>query len=140
MCGRTPKWKGGIHRAQRFLNGSWLTPLSAGFCRAIPLRWLPAFPEKAVLGAHTPPKEHLAGLAFVRWVRQQVNAHGRPAQRLLCLADGSVDKPDFWRGLPNQVTALVRTTKNRALYRRPGPYAGQGKPRPYGNKAPAPQD
>ena len=140
VCGRTPKWKVGIHRAQRFLNGSWLTPLSAGFCRAIPLRWLPAFPDKAVLHAHAPHKEHWAGLTFVQWVRQQLNAQGRTAQRILCLADGSFDKPDFWRGLPNQVTALVRTAKNRALYRRPGPYPRKGKPRTYGDQAPAPQD
>src|SRR5258708_22521781 len=140
VCGRTPKWKVGIHRAQRFLNGSWLTPLAAGFCRAIPLRWLPAFPDKAVLNAHAPHNEHLAGLTFVQWVRQQLNAQGRIAQRVLCLADGSFDKPDFWRGLPDQVTALVRTAKNRALYQRPGHYAGKGKPRTYGEKAPAPQD
>jgi hypothetical protein len=140
VCGRTPKWKVGIHRAQRFLNGSWLTPLAAGFCRAIPLRWLPAFPDKAVTGAHAPHKEHLAGLTFVQWVRSQLNAHGRTAQQVLCLADGSFDKPDFWRGLPDHVTALVRTAKNRALYRRPGPYKGKGKPRTYGDKAPAPQD
>src|SRR5437016_5542674 len=43
-CLRTPPWKVGIHRAQRFLNGSWLTPLSAGFCRAIPVRFLACFP------------------------------------------------------------------------------------------------
>lgn len=139
-CGRTPPWKIGIHRAQRFLNGSWLTPLSAGFCRAIPLRWLPAFPEKAVTKAHPAHKEHLAGLAVVQWVRSQLNTHGRAAQWVLCLADGSFDKPDFWRGLPEHATALVRTAKNRALYQRPGSYRGQGRRRTYGEKAPAPQD
>jgi hypothetical protein len=139
-CGRTPHWRIGIHRAQRFLNGSWLTPLSAGFCRAIPLRWLPAFPEKALRQAHPAHKEHLAGLAMVQWVRERLNAHGRGTQRVLCLADGSFDKPDFWRGLPEHATALVRTAKNRALYHRPGPYPGQGRRRTYGEKAPAPQD
>ncbi len=139
-CGRAPKWKVGIHRAQRFLNGSWLTPLAAGFCRAIPLRFLPAFPDKAVLSAYAPHKEHLSGLAFVQWVRNQLNTHGRTAQRVLCLADGRFDKPDFWRGLPDQVTALVRTAKNRALLHRPGPYAGKGRRHTYGDQAPAPQD
>src|SRR5512133_256451 len=137
---RTPPWKVGIHRAQRFLNGSWLTPLAAGFCRAIPLRFLPAFPDKAVLRVQAPHKEHLAGLAFVQWVRSQLNAHGRTTQRVLCLGDGGFDKPDFWRGLPDHVTALVRTAKNRALYYRPGPYPGQGRRRTYGDQAPAPQD
>ena len=49
---RNPPWRVGIHRGQRFLNGRWLTLLSGGFSRAIPLRWLAAFPEKAVLKAH----------------------------------------------------------------------------------------
>jgi hypothetical protein len=45
----TAVFKPGIQRAQRFLDLSWLVPLAEGFSRAIPLRWLPAFPEKAVL-------------------------------------------------------------------------------------------
>jgi hypothetical protein len=138
-CGRNPAWKVGIHRAQRFLNGSWLTPLSAGFCRAIPVRFVPAFPDKAVLKAHQACKEQQAGVQFVQWVRTQLNAHGRAAQRVLCLADGVYDKPDFWRALPEQVTALVRTAKNRALCHLPAPYAGKGRRRVYGDKAPAPQ-
>jgi hypothetical protein len=139
-CLRNPPWKVGIHRAQRFLNGSWLTPLSAGFSRAIPLRFLAAFTEKAVLKAHEPCKEQQAGLSFVAWVRERLNAEGRAQQDLLCLADGAYDKPDFWRGLPPGVTALVRTAKNRALCYLPGPYPGKGRRRKYGDKAPAPQD
>ena len=42
---RTPVFKVGIHRAQRFLHGSWLTPMEAGYSRAIPLRFLPAFSQ-----------------------------------------------------------------------------------------------
>ncbi len=138
-CPRNPPWRIGFHRAQRFLNGSWLTPLTNGFSRAIPLRFLPAFPEKAVCQQHPPQKEHQAGLAFVTWVRQQLNGQGRGSQTLLCLADGSYDKPDFWRGLPAHTIALVRTAKNRALRHLPGPYAGQGRRRLYGDPAPAPQ-
>ena len=41
---RTPVFKVGIHRAQRFLHGSWLTPIEGGYSRALPLRFLPAFP------------------------------------------------------------------------------------------------
>lgn len=139
-CGRTPAWQVGIHRAQRFLNGRWLMPLSVGFCRAIPLRFLPAFPDKAVLKAHTACKEQQAGLQFVQWVRFQLNTQGREAQQVLCLADGAYDKVDFWPELPTTVTALVRTAKNRALCYLPAPYAGKGRRRVYGDKAPAPQD
>jgi hypothetical protein len=31
---RTPVFKVGIHRAQRFLHGLWLTPMEAGYSRA----------------------------------------------------------------------------------------------------------
>jgi len=126
---RNPLWRMSIHRGQRFLNGRWLTPLSGGFSRAIPLRWLAAFPEKAVLKAHEAVKEQVAGVQFVQWVHTQLAVHGRPTQPLLCLADGSYDKPDFWRGLPNGVTALVRTAKNRVLCHLPGPYSGKGRRR-----------
>jgi hypothetical protein len=139
-CGRNPPWKVSIHRGQRFLNGSWLTPLVSGFSRAIPLRFLPAFPEKAVTQAHLPQKEHLAGLEFVRWIRHQLDAVGRQQQAVLCLADGSYDKPDFWCGLPGGVMGLVRTAKNRALCYFPLPYTGKGRRRLYGEVAPAPQD
>jgi len=61
---RNPPWRVGIHRGQRFLNGRWLTPLSGGFSRAIPLRWLAAFPEKAVLKAHEAVKEQVAGVQY----------------------------------------------------------------------------
>ncbi len=35
---RFSAFRPGIHRAQRFLHGAWLTPLQEGFSRAIPLR------------------------------------------------------------------------------------------------------
>lgn len=58
---------------------------------------------------------------------------------MLCLADGSYDKPDFWLGLPAGVVALVRTAKNRALCYFPAAYSGKGRRRVYGDPAPAPQ-
>lgn len=136
---RNPAWKISIHRAQRFLNGSWLTPLANGFSRAIPLRFMPAFTEKAVTKAHEAQKEQVVGVEFVQWVRRQLDAAGRSLQTILCLADGSYDKPDFWLGLPANVVALVRTAKNRALCYFPTTYAGKGRRRLYGDPAPAPQ-
>lgn len=138
-CPRNPPWMKGVHRAQRFLNGSWLTPLINGFSRAIPLRFLPAFTEKAVTTAHEAQKEHGVGVEFIQWVRCQLDAAGRRLQTILCLADGSYDKPDFWLGLPQNVIALVRTAKNRALCYFPTAYAGKGRRRVYGDPAPAPQ-
>jgi hypothetical protein len=137
---RNPPWRISIHRGQRFLNGSWLTPLSAGFSRAIPLRWLTAFSEKAVLKRHVATKEQVAGVQFIQWVVAQLRAAGRANQHVLCLADGSYDHLDFWRGLPSGVTALVRTAKNRALWHLPPPYPGKGRHVIYGARALAPQD
>ena len=70
---RTPVFKVGIHRAQRFLHGSWLTPMEAGYSRAIPLRFLPAFPPKAKPAHVQPQREWEAGLSFLHWVRQELD-------------------------------------------------------------------
>lgn len=138
-CPRNPPWRVSIHRAQRFVNASWLAPLVNGFSRAIPLRFLPAFPDKAVRQCHDAVKEQQAGLQAVEWTRQQLDTAGREEQVLLCLGDAVYDKPEFWQGLPHHTVALVRTAKNRALCGLPGPYPGRGRRRIYGDPAPAPQ-
>ncbi len=76
---RTPVFMKGIHRAQRFLHGAWLPPIEEGYSRAIPLRFLPAFPAKARPADVPPCKEWEAGLAFIGWVRQELDAAGRAA-------------------------------------------------------------
>lgn len=137
----TAPFRPGIHRGQRFVNGSWLLPLQEGFSRAVPLRWLPAFPEKAVLPPGCSARtEWQAALQFVSWVRQHLDRRGRQAQPLLVLGDGAYDKIEFWKGLPHQTIAAVRSAKNRVLRELPGAYAGAGKPRLYGPRAPKPQD
>jgi hypothetical protein len=138
---RTPPFRVGIHRAQRFVNGSWLLPLQEGFSRAIPMRLLAAFPEKAVLSAGLAAcKEWEAGIQFITWVRQQLDRLGRGSQLLLLLADGAYEKVEFWRGLPDKTVAAVRTAKNRVLRELPGPHCGKGRPRKYGPKALKPQE
>lgn len=138
-CPRTPVWKVGIHRAQRFVNGSWFTPPEAGYSRAIILRWLPAFVEKAQRQAHEALKEWQAGLNFVTWMRTQLDDVGRQAQLVLLLVDGSFDNTELWMTLPERVVMVARTAKNRALYHLPGAYAGRGARRKYGERAPQPQ-
>jgi hypothetical protein len=106
-------FKVGIYRVQCFLHGSWLTPMEAGYSRAIPLRFLPAFPPKAK-PAHVPPqREWEAGLPFLRWVRQD---------------------------LPDRTVLAVRTTRNRRLYYLPEKHGGRGRPASYGPLAPHPSD
>ncbi|MDX1269436.1 MAG: transposase, partial [Oceanisphaera sp.] len=135
---RTPVFRVGIHRAQRFVHGAWLTPLEEGYSRAIPLRFVPAFPEKAV-PAETPPcREWTAGLQFVSWVRQQLDRLGRAGQTILLLADGRYDVLDFWQGLPDRTVAAIRCAKNRVLYELPIRRPGPGRPPQYGPRAPTP--
>jgi hypothetical protein len=130
----------GIHRAQRFVHLAWLPlPSPAGFSRAVPLRLEPAFPAKAVpVPGHPPQKEWEAGVAALGWARQQLDAAGRAAQRLLAVADGSYSTRRLWADLPARVDVLARCAKNRALYALPGVTSGRGRPRQYGDRLPRP--
>lgn len=134
---RSPVFKIGIHRAQRFVHGCWFTPMENGFSRAIPLRFLAAFPEKAQRGAAAPCKEWEAGVAFVNWVRQEMD-RVRNGQTMLWLADGSYDTVDMWRAAPVRVIAAVRTAKNRVLYAYLPPEERHGR-RKYGERMPTPE-
>jgi hypothetical protein len=135
---RSPVFMKGIHRAQRFVQGAWLLPIQDGYSRAIPLRFLPAFPEKAQPADVPPCKEWQAGLAFIGWLRQELDAAGRQAQRLLILADGVYDTVGLWRGLPERAVLIVRTAKNRRLRQLPPAKTGRGRPRTYGEAVPPP--
>lgn len=113
----TAAFKPGIHRAQRFVHGCWFLPLAKGFSRAIPLRFIPAFPDKAQPAeAIKPCKEWEAGVRFVRWVRERLDQAGRQAQQMLYLADGGFENARLWAQLPARVIGALRTAKNRALY------------------------
>lgn len=134
-------FKPGLARAQRFVHLSWLTPLVAGFCRAIPLQLLPAFPEKAVRAAEGQRKDWEAAIAGVGWVRQQLDSAGRQAQDLLVLVDGGFERVvAFWRQLPERSLVLGRTARSRVLYALAPGYRGRGRPRSYGERAPKPAD
>lgn len=137
----TAPFKRGLQRGQRFLNGSWLTPQEAGYSRAIPLRLLPILPEKAVPAAAEPCREWEGGLQFLGWVRSQLDAKGRPTQRVLGLGDAHFDTPNLWNGLPERVILAVRTARNRVLYALPQASPGKvGRPPLYGEPAPKPAD
>lgn len=138
---RTPAFRVGIHHAQRWFNGSWLLPPEQGYSRALPLRWLPAFTEKAQRAVEGACKEWEAALDFVRWVVQQLDQHGRRDQRVLLVVDGSFDTLGLWQQLPARVTVLARSAKNRVLHFLPTlAVAQRGRPRLYGERAPSPQD
>ena len=138
---RTPPWKVGIHRAQRFVHlGAVLPRTVRGYSRALPLRVLPAFPAKAVPGRTPPRKEWEAARDAVIWLRAQLDAAGRAAQWLLVLGDGAYSIADFLASLPAHTRVLVRCARNRALYQLPpAPTTKRrGAPRKYGERAPTP--
>jgi len=135
---RTPVFKVGIHRAQRFVHGAWLTPLEAGYSRAVPVRFLPAFPPKAKPAPVASQREWEAALTFLHWTRHELDEAERTAQLLLVLADGGYDTLNFWRGLPTRTVLAVRTARNRRLYALPTRSPGPGRPASYGALAPHP--
>jgi hypothetical protein len=103
---RTPAWEPGIHRA-------------------LPLRWEAAPTPRAVPGRTAPRREWEAALAAIAWLRGQLDAAGRAAQRLLVLGDGAYAAADLWAGLPTNTALLARCAKNRALFALPEPPAGK---------------
>jgi hypothetical protein len=140
---RTPAWKPGIHRAQRFFHLAALLPISLqGYSRALPLRWVPAFPPKAVASRTPPRTEGQAAGAELLWLRRQLDAAGRTDQALLAVGDGNYDTADLWTELPPRTTLVARCAKNRALFRLPAPAQPRlrGAPRKYGDRAPTPPD
>jgi hypothetical protein len=132
----TAKFKPGIQRGQRFVEGSWFTPIVNGYSRAIPIRCLSAFTEKAVASKEGARTEVTAGVTFLKWTRQQMDEMGRKEQTLLTLNDGRFDTIEFWRELPQRTIGIVRTAKNRCLYELPAKDAHGN--RKYGEKAPNP--
>lgn len=139
---RTPPWKPGIHRAQRFVHLAWLPPANAlGYSRAIPLRLDPALPATAVRPAAQPAqKEWEVGLAQLRWLRACLDDAGRVGQRVLAVADSVYGPATMWMALPERVTLLTRCARNRALFALPPATAGPGRPRKYGARAPTPTE
>lgn len=137
---RTPPFMVGIHAAQRWFNGSWLVPAEAGYSRAIPIHWQPAFTEKSKPQVHPPRKESEAALDFLKWLRQQLRRCGRTTQRLLFVGDGHYDSLTLWQGLPEGVILLARSAKNRVLHHLPTPQTNRrGRKRLYGERAATPQ-
>jgi len=136
---RTPPFRVGIHAAQRWFNGSWLLPTEKGYSRALVLRWLPCFTQKSQPQAHEPQSEGQAAIAFLRWVRQQLDAVGRTMQPVLMVADGSYDTLAVWQHLPDRVICFVRSAKNRVLFHLPDATPKRGRPRQYGRRAATPQ-
>jgi hypothetical protein len=143
----SPAFKRGIHRAQRYSHLAWLIPpTDAGESRALPLRLIPAFPEKALRPKAVaeqddwqPRTEWQAARDQLVWLRQELDDAGRGEQPVLAVGDGLYSTAKLWADLPEGVTLLARCPKNRALYALPTRATGRGRPRKYGERAKTPQ-
>lgn len=140
---RNPPFKPGSHRAQRFLHLASLLPCTeAGYSRALPLRWEPAFPEKAALpDGMEPRKEWEAALDSLRWLRERLDGADRASQRLLVLGDGGFCVARFFHELPEDIDLMARCARNRALYELPeAEEPRRGRKRRYGQRSRKPQE
>jgi hypothetical protein len=133
----------GPHRAQRFLHLAALLPRTGeGYSRALPLRWEPAFPEKAVLpeGMESRKQWEAAG-ETIRWLRERLDEAGRASQRLLVIGDGEFSGAKLRASLPVGAVLFSRCARYRALYAMPEAEEGRrGRKRKYGQKASKPHE
>lgn len=145
---RTPPFRPGPHRAQRFLHLAALLPTNEeGYSRALPLRLEPAFPEKAVAAeGFEPRKQWEAALESIGWLRENLDEAGREGQRLLVLGDGDFSVAELRARLPEEgVVLMSRCAKNRSLYELPEETSGEQRKRPgrrrkYGERARRPEE
>ena len=137
-CPRTPCFAKGSHRAQFFVHLAALLPRWQGYSRALPLRLDPAFSAKAVPGAAPSQSEAQAASSQVAWLRGELDVAERREQLLLVVGDAHFDTIEGWRQLPARTVLLVRTARNRALWRLPP--AGSRSTRRYGEQAPHPAE
>ena len=139
---RTPPWKPGIHRAQRWVGLSVLLPRSAqGESRAVPLTLIPAPTPTATPWPGQPPcSEWAAGRDLLHHLRAELTALGQPLPPILAVADGSYGGAPLLTARPADVHLLTRCPKNRALFALPPvPAPGtKGRRRKYGARLPAP--
>jgi hypothetical protein len=140
---RTPKWRRGIHLAQRFVGISALLPRSAtGESRAVPLRWLLLRTAKTTpLGEEPIRSEGQGALELVGWLRGRLDALGQAERPLLVLGDGAYSSAKLLAALPARTLLFARCAKNRALYALPSyRRTGTGRQPRYGERGPSPVD
>lgn len=135
---RSPAFKVGIHKAQRWFHGAWLMPAENGYSRAMPLRWMSAFTEKSYRSETDAKKEWERAIEFLEWTKKQLKAAGRINQKILMVADGAYDTLNMWKQLPDGCILLARSAKNRVLHHPLEPDAHKN--RKYGERAPTPKE
>jgi hypothetical protein len=139
---RTPAWRPGIHRAQRWVGLSALLPRSdAGESRTVPLSFEPAPAPTATAWPGQPPRtEWEAGRDALAQLRADLVRADRAEQPILAVADSSYGGAPLRQSLPPGVVLLTRCAKNRALFALPParPPRTKGRTRKYGDRLPTP--
>jgi hypothetical protein len=94
-----------------------LPPSETGYSRALPLRFEPAFPQKALPAqGFAPRKQWEAAKEAIRWLRANLDGAGREGQPLLVVGDGDFSVAKLRAGLAEEgVLLMSRCAKNRAL-------------------------
>ncbi len=136
------RWPRGLTFAQCDVGLSALLPRSeAGDSRAIPLKWrLVRTAKTRPMGDEPVRTEAQGARELVGWVRGQLDAAHRAAQRLLVLGDGRYSTAPLLADLPPSVTVLARCARNRALFAPPVYRAtGRGRQPRYGDRGPTPE-
>ena len=140
---RSPAWKPGLQRGQRWEGLSALLPRSAhGDSRTVPLRFaLLRSAKSRRCGAVPVRTEGALGVELLGWLRACLDTLGQQAQRILVIADGVYSTAPVIANLPRDTLLLARCAKNRALYALPGPRADgtRGRTPRYGARGPTPQ-
>lgn len=110
----SPAFMPGILRYQRFSHLACLPPPSGeGYSRALPIRFEPAFPKKAIEAeGFSPKKEWEAALDSIEWLRGRLDAtqeeeeEERGGRDLLVVGDGSYCVADLIEKLPEERVTL----------------------------------
>jgi hypothetical protein len=74
---RTPPFHRGIHLGQRWFHGALFLPAEQGYSRAVPLRFMPAFTQKATRTITQPRSEGAAAQDYLKWIQTHLQSRGR---------------------------------------------------------------
>jgi hypothetical protein len=149
-----PPYLSNLLRAQRFVQLSGVLPAGAIPCaaRGVPLdlvlapsperprRSAPAEAWARYARAKAAANVNLVGGARIAALRRALDADpGGQERRLLVACDGRFTNGTVLRDLPERTTLIGRVRCDTALCHPPGPSAGSGRPRAYGERAPTPE-
>lgn len=113
---RTAKFMPGIKHGQRFFEGSWLPQIRNGYSRAIPIRCLRAFVEKAVKSCDRARSYFGACPDLFAWFAPDIRRMWAVRTAAYEFEWWRYDTLEYWGNLPARTMGVARTARNRYLY------------------------